>query len=55
MANSIRKIKISEEVQKEKEETNKCKFCFDEETAENPLISPCNCSGSIKFIHLKCL
>jgi E3 ubiquitin-protein ligase DOA10 len=22
---------------------------------ENPLISPCRCSGSLKFIHLECL
>mgnify|MGYP002475727197 FL=1 len=33
-----------------------CKFCFcDENTENNPLISPCQCSGSMKFIHLFCL
>lgn len=33
-----------------------CRFCFDEyQTIHNPLIAPCKCNGSIKYIHLKCL
>ena len=24
-------------------------------TGDNPLITPCKCSGSLKFIHLECL
>lgn len=33
-----------------------CRFCFDEmSTVENPLLSPCDCRGSIQFIHLNCL
>ena len=33
-----------------------CRICYQEEDDENnPLIQPCLCSGSMKFIHLKCL
>lgn len=33
-----------------------CRICLeDSEEDENPLISPCKCDGSMKFIHLKCL
>jgi len=33
-----------------------CRICFDHEDDEdNPLISPCNCTGSQKYIHSKCL
>lgn len=33
-----------------------CRFCFDDlETNENKLIIPCNCIGSIKYIHQLCL
>ena len=43
----------------EKEETQKCKICricyIEEETIDNPLIQPCICSGSMKYIHLDCL
>ena len=31
-----------------------CRFCFDDES-EGELISPCNCSGGQKWVHLKCL
>ena len=35
----------------------KCRICLDEENTEkNPLISsPCNCSGSVKYMHISCL
>ena len=35
----------------------KCRICLSEETDKdnNPLISPCNCSGTVQFIHLECL
>ena len=35
----------------------RCRICFCEGNFEgnNPLISPCKCSGSIKYIHLNCL
>ena len=33
-----------------------CRICYTEEDDKNnPLVQPCNCSGSMKFIHLKCL
>lgn len=33
-----------------------CYMCFDEEdTAENPMITPCKCSGDTKFVHVDCL
>ena len=34
-----------------------CRICYLEEDnpSLNPLIRPCKCSGSIKYIHLKCL
>ena len=41
---------------KEKEKNKTCRICYcEEETMENPLIHPCNCSGSLKYIHLNCL
>ena len=33
-----------------------CRLCYQSEsTITDPLISPCNCSGSMKYIHLSCL
>lgn len=32
-----------------------CRICFNECEEDNPLISPCRCSGSLKFIHYNCL
>eukprot|EP00960_Hanusia_phi_P045959 757529-Hanusia_phi.AAC.1 len=33
-----------------------CRICFDhEDNEDNRLISPCNCTGSQKYIHTKCL
>ena len=33
-----------------------CYMCFDEEdTEENPLITPCKCSGDTKYVHVECL
>ena len=40
----------------EKEKNKTCRICYcEEDTIENPLIQPCNCSGSMKYIHLNCL
>ena len=41
-----------------KKTTNKiCRICYQEEDdiLLNPLIRPCKCSGSMRYIHLKCL
>jgi len=33
-----------------------CRICFEsEETGENPLISPCKCTGSMRWVHRACL
>jgi len=32
-----------------------CRVCHGEEEVERPLFHPCNCSGSIKYIHQDCL
>ena len=33
-----------------------CYMCFDEENSvENPLITPCKCSGDTKYVHVDCL
>ena len=35
---------------------NVCRICYiEEEDSDNPLLQPCICSGSMKFIHLSCL
>ena len=31
-----------------------CKICYNG-SEEEPLLSPCNCSGSIKYVHQSCL
>ena len=33
-----------------------CRICFSQQaTITNPLMRPCQCTGSVKYIHLKCL
>jgi len=32
-----------------------CRICLSEEEPGNPIISPCDCTGSVKFIHLECI
>ena len=34
-----------------------CRICYmeEEDEKENPIVQPCHCSGSCKYIHLKCL
>ena len=34
-----------------------CRICYmeEDESKTNPLIQPCSCSGSMRYIHLKCL
>ena len=42
---------------KKLEKQKLCRICYMTETSSliNPLIKPCKCSGSMKYIHLKCL
>jgi hypothetical protein len=57
----LKEIPKNSNVQKvyEKDEYQKykiCRICYmEEETLDNPLIQPCICSGSMKYIHLDCL
>ena len=33
-----------------------CRMCKDiEPTRDNPLVSPCKCSGSVKCVHIECI
>ena len=37
-------------------EPGACRFCFcDQSTEDNPIISPCVCTGSLQMIHKNCL
>lgn len=50
----IKTKKIKES--KDSTETKLCRICYgEEETQDNPLVQPCICSGSMKYIHLNCL
>ena len=32
-----------------------CRICWDEhDTVEDPLRSPCDCTGSLRYVHDKC-
>lgn len=36
-------------------DNNACRICLDEEeTVDNPIIQPCNCTGTMKNVHLLC-
>ena len=32
-----------------------CRFCFETGDDEQPLVSPCKCAGSLRYVHVKCL
>ena len=52
------KLEIKLDIKKEKITKNRiCRICYQEEDDSliNPLIKPCKCSGSMKYIHIKCL
>ena len=62
-----KKLKKSKKKEKEKEKEKEnilkspknkaiCRICYgDDSTIENPLICPCICKGSMKYIHYDCL
>ena len=37
------------------DDLEECRICFDIETEKNKFISPCRCSGTSKFVHIKCI
>ena len=43
------------DVSKEDLETLQCRYCFDNAEEGNPLIAPCHCAGTSKYVHLACL
>ena len=46
----------SSKKEKESQKYKICRICYlEEESTDNPLIQPCVCSGSMKYIHLNCL
>ena len=58
---NLKEVPIEKNVKNvyEKDENQKykiCRICYlEDDTVENPLIQPCICSGSMKYIHLDCL
>lgn len=36
------------------EDKGLCRFCFEEDTKFDKLISPCLCKGSLKYVHVSC-
>jgi E3 ubiquitin-protein ligase DOA10 len=32
-----------------------CRFCFEGSELNNPLVNPCKCIGSMKYVHLQCI
>ena len=49
---------VNKEVKKENSNIYKptCRICLSEEyTEDNPLINPCKCAGTMKYLHLECL
>ena len=52
-----KKIKIiKKDINRIPKNKSMCRVCYgDDSTDENPLICPCKCKGSMKYIHYKCL
>lgn len=46
---------ISRQVSMTRLDEKQCRICFEGATAALPLISPCSCAGSVKFVHEECL
>ena len=57
LKNMYIKIKNNSKNENNKLKLYSCRICLQEGdfNGENPLINPCNCTGSVKYIHLKCL
>ena len=50
-------LESAEPAKSDRSAQNKCcRICFEEELEkDDPLLSPCKCSGSMEYVHLKCL
>jgi len=56
LTNIVKKISKNSETVTEQNNKPICRICLSEEYEENnPLIHPCNCDGTMKYIHLHCL
>ena len=55
--NKNQRVKLNFNSKKINSTEKLCRICYGEENdpKENPIIQPCRCSGSCKYIHLKCL
>eukprot|EP00826_Nyctotherus_ovalis_P008400 TRINITY_DN12173_c0_g3_i1.p2 TRINITY_DN12173_c0_g3~~TRINITY_DN12173_c0_g3_i1.p2 ORF type:complete len:192 (-),score=13.40 TRINITY_DN12173_c0_g3_i1:331-906(-) len=49
-------LSIPKKLPKPPNTPSECRICgASESTAANPLVSPCKCSGSIKYVHIDCM
>ena len=56
MRSSLKQKNTRRVVNQKMETADQCRFCLDTEgTEENPLIIPCECKGSIRYVHQRCL
>ena len=46
---------INNNTNKNNDPDRQCRICFQNDEEISPLISPCSCTGSLKYIHLQCL
>ena len=44
-----------EEGNQDKQESDSCRVCMESSEETSQLIKPCNCKGSVEFIHFHCL
>jgi len=53
---SIDENSVISENNNENKDEKTCRICYsgEEDVVENPLIEPCKCSGSVRYIHLAC-
>ena len=56
-SNELQKLPNEKDIMSKKTTNKICRICYQEEDdiLLNPLIRPCKCSGSMRYIHLKCL
>ena len=55
---SVKKVpsgSISEDEERKRQNSIMCRICHCEETSEEFLISPCYCSGTLRYVHQSCL
>ena len=52
---SVQKKEKEKEKEKDKKIVHVCRICHNIGTKNDPLLHPCKCSGSIKYIHERCL